>query len=160
MLEPPREPEQTSGAKFLRYSWFVVAAVFLFVGGIVFLRWHQNRSIELEMERRATEKQAEEDRQTLESMGGNRFEILAFYASPASIGSGEKDQLYYGVSNAVAVRLDPAVESLRPSFTRCLKCVSAEGHHLYADRGRCPGPHKNGDGGHSSALGAAARWAA
>ncbi len=120
MFEPPRDMQESRWAKFLRYSWLVVAAALIFVSGTSFLRWRENRAIDEEMERRAAARKSEEDRRTVEMMGGNRFEILAFYAAPATIRRGEAAQLCYGVSNAVSVRLDPPVESLRPSYSRCV----------------------------------------
>jgi len=120
MFEPPPDTKESRWAKFLRYSWLVLAAALIFAGGTFLLRGRENRAIDEEMERRAAAKKAEEDRRTVEMMGGNRFEILAFYAVPATIRRGEAAQLCYGVSNAASVRLDPPVESLRPSYTRCV----------------------------------------
>ncbi len=45
--------------------------------------------------------------------------IMNFYASPPSIHKGEEALLCYGVENAQWVKLDPPVEKLTPSFTRC-----------------------------------------
>jgi len=120
MFEPPGKTEETRWANFLRYSWLVLAAALIYVVGTFLLRWRENRAIDQEMERRAATKRAEEDRRIVEMMGGNRFEILAFYATAATLQRGESAQLCYGVSNAASVRLDPPVESLRPSYSRCL----------------------------------------
>lgn len=45
--------------------------------------------------------------------------ITSFYASPPSIYKGEETLLCYGVEDAKWVKLDPPVEKLTPSFTRC-----------------------------------------
>ncbi|MCC6341097.1 MAG: hypothetical protein IT166_02800 [Bryobacterales bacterium] len=45
--------------------------------------------------------------------------ITNFYASPAAIHKGEEALLCYGVEDAKWVKLDPPVEKLTPSFTRC-----------------------------------------
>jgi len=120
MTEPPEEPTASVWAKTLHYSWLVVLAALLYVGGVIFMRWRENRAIDQEMARKAAAKTAEADRRTVELMGGSRFEILRFYATATTIRPGEAVQLCYGVSNAAAVRLDPPVESLRPAFSRCL----------------------------------------
>ncbi len=100
----------------LRYSWFVVGVVVLFVGWIFFSRWQENTQIE----RRALDKKRAEDRRAVEMLGGNRFEILQFYASPGIIRRGETAQLCYGVSNAKTVRLEPQTNEVWPSFSRCV----------------------------------------
>ena len=51
-------------------------------------------------------KQREQDERTVELMGGDRFEILNFYASPGAIARGESAQLCYSVSNAKSVSID------------------------------------------------------
>jgi hypothetical protein len=45
--------------------------------------------------------------------------IVHFYASPGTIPRGGHSTVCYGVENAASVRLDPAVETLTPSFNRC-----------------------------------------
>lgn len=120
MFEAPEQERRSRWARGLRYSWLAVAVVFLYVAGIVLLRWHENRAIDREIERKAAAEQAEEDRRTVEAMGGNRFEILAFYAAPPQVPRGEKTQLCYGVSNATMVRIEPGVEPVRPSYGRCV----------------------------------------
>lgn len=47
--------------------------------------------------------------------------ILQFYASPGVVARGEKVSLCYGVENATAVRLEPAVEPIDPSPNRCIQ---------------------------------------
>jgi hypothetical protein len=107
-------------AKWLRYSWLVVAAVFLYVAGTVLLRWRENREIDRAVQEKAAAKRAEEDRRTVEAMGGNRLGILAFYAVPAQVRPGERVQLCYGVSEAATVTIEPGVEPVRPSYSRCV----------------------------------------
>lgn len=107
-------------AGILRYSWFVVGFACLCVAAIVFFRWRENRGIDREIEQKKAAKRAEEDRRTVEAMGGSRFEILSFYSSPPQIRRGDSAQLCYGVSNAKAVRLDPVVEPMWPSLGRCV----------------------------------------
>ncbi|MGH9814994.1 MAG: hypothetical protein ACRD5F_00750 [Candidatus Acidiferrales bacterium] len=102
--------------RFVNFSWLVIALATIVVGGILYTRWDQNRRIEKE----AMEKKREADRRDFEAMGGNRFEIRHFYASPGVIARGESAQLCYGVSNAKTVRIEPPAGTVWPSYNRCL----------------------------------------
>lgn len=104
--------------RFLKYTWFIHVAVLIVVVVIFLTRWQENRDVE----RRALERKREDDRRTVEFLGGNRFEILQFYGSPPLIRRGETAQLCYGVSNAKAVRLEPRPTSgVWPSLMRCVE---------------------------------------
>jgi hypothetical protein len=55
--------------------------------------------------------------------------ILQFYASAGSVTPGEKAKLCYGVENARAVRISPAVSEVYPSPSRCLEIVPERTTH-------------------------------
>ena len=46
--------------------------------------------------------------------------ILQFYAAPGVVAAGETVSICYGVEGADTVRLDPAVEDVKPSLSRCV----------------------------------------
>jgi len=73
----------------LRFTWILVALAALYAGWVIHSRHREN----LEIEQRALEKKRAADRFAVEQMGGDRFEILNFYASPADIRRGESVQL-------------------------------------------------------------------
>lgn len=104
----------------LVYTSTLLVIGVIYVGGVLFVRWQNNRDIE----RRAAEKQAQENaanaQRAYESLGGSQFAILNFYVTPSLIRSGEATQLCYGVSNAKEVRLDPPAGSVWPSVSRCI----------------------------------------
>jgi hypothetical protein len=50
---------------------------------------------------------------------GTGVRIVQFYAGSGEIARGEHTSVCYGVENARAVRLDPAIEQLEPSSNRC-----------------------------------------
>jgi len=52
--------------------------------------------------------------------------ITQFYAAPANPPKGEKTLVCYGVENATEVQLDPAVEKVWPSISRCFDLVPAK----------------------------------
>lgn len=117
MLTNPA-PEPRSGLR----NFFTVTAVVLLIGGsyvgwVFYSRWEANRAIE----EKAAEKRRLQDAETFEAMGGNRFDILSFNASPAAIQPGETTSLCYSVSNAKTVKIEPqAEERTWPAFGRCV----------------------------------------
>jgi hypothetical protein len=116
MLSDPAPETRTGSAKYLISSGVVLLLAGLYVGSVFLSRRQANQALE---EKAATERRAQ-DRQTFEMMGGNRFEILGFYADPSSIGPGETADLCYSVSNAKSVKLEPQSEPVWPAFSRCV----------------------------------------
>jgi hypothetical protein len=53
--------------------------------------------------------------------------ILQFYASPGTVAPGEKVNLCYGVENARSVRLEPPIQPIQPSPTRCIQFTPMAG---------------------------------
>jgi hypothetical protein len=76
MLNDPISDSRTG----LRTYVIVSAAAFLLVGFYIgwtfYSRWEANR----ELAEKAAEKQRMQNQQTVEAMGGNRFEILGYMA--------------------------------------------------------------------------------
>jgi cbb3-type cytochrome oxidase subunit 3 len=101
---------------YLIVSWSLIALILLYVGWIFYSRRRENRQLE---QKAAAQKQIENQR-AVEMLGGNRFDILSFYASPGTIRRGDTAELCYGVSNAKSVQLEPASGSVWPSYSRCL----------------------------------------
>jgi len=89
----------------LLYSSLIVAIALLIVLWILFSRWQENRSIERRASEESARKQLENDRITLEQLGGKDLAIQSFYASPGAVHKGENLQLCYGVANAKTVKL-------------------------------------------------------
>jgi hypothetical protein len=89
---------------------------------VFFSCWNSNREIE---ERIAAEKRDQAEK-AFEGMGGNRFEILSFYASPSLIHRGEDSTLCYGVSNVRSVTLEPQSNLVWPSQGRCVDVTPAK----------------------------------
>jgi hypothetical protein len=113
------EPEQKT------HSWtrhVLMALTFLVVAAALFEAWvfDSRRQESRETERRAAAEKLAEDHRAVELMGGNRFEILGFYASPGFLRRGERAQLCYGVSNTKSIRIEPLPETPRPALSRCL----------------------------------------
>jgi len=120
MLAQP-DPKNKSAFKnpFL-YSWTALAIVALVVVWILFSRWLENRNIETRAKEERTQKQQDQDRISLEQLGGKELAIQNFYASPGTIRRGETVQLCYGVANAKTVKLEPQPNPVWPSYSRCV----------------------------------------
>jgi hypothetical protein len=120
MLNQP-DPQKKSAFKnpFL-YSRAVLAVVTIAVVWILAARWLENRNFEKRAREERTQKQQEQDRITLEQLGGKELAIQNFYASPGTIRRGETVQLCYGVANAKTVKLEPQSNPVWPSYSRCV----------------------------------------
>jgi hypothetical protein len=102
------------------YSSSALALAVLVVGWILFSRWYENRNFEKRVKEERTQKQLEQDRITLEQMGGKELAIQNFYATPGVIRRGQSVQLCYGVANAKSVTLEPQSNPVWPSYARCV----------------------------------------
>src|SRR5258705_3632231 len=116
MLNDPPPETHTGFSKYLIFSGVVLIVAGLYVGWVFLNRWQANHALE----ERAAGERLSQDRQLFEAMGGDRFDILSFYADPGSIGAGETAELCYSVSNAKSVKLDPPSEPVWPAFSRCV----------------------------------------
>ena len=119
LVEP--DPQKKSALKNpLLYSWAALGIAALVVSWIILSRWQENRDIEKRAKEERTQKQQEQDRITLEQLGGKELAIQNFYASPGTIRRGETVQLCYGVANAKTVKLEPQSNPVWPSYSRCV----------------------------------------
>jgi hypothetical protein len=111
------DPGPSNGIRvYVALSAVVFLVALSYVGWVFWSRAHDNQLIE---ERVAAQRRAQ-DAQTVESMGGDRFEILAFYANPAVISRGDSADLCYSVSNAKSVTLEPQSHAVWPSYEHCV----------------------------------------
>jgi len=101
---------------YIAISALVFLVALSYVGWVFWSRAHDTQVIE---ERVAAQRRAQ-DAQTVESMGGDRFEILAFYANPAVVSRGDSSDLCYSVSNAKSVTLEPQSSKVWPSYEHCV----------------------------------------
>ena len=120
MLVQPDPAAKSVFKNPLLYSSAALAIALLAVGGILFSRWQENRGIEKRAKEERTQRQQEQDRITLEQLGGKELAIQNFYATPGVIRRGETVQLCYGVANAKTVKLEPQANPVWPSYSRCV----------------------------------------
>jgi hypothetical protein len=112
----PDTDSKTGMQVYIAVSVVVLLVALSYVGWVFWSRAHETQLIE---ERAAAQRRAQ-DAETVESMGGNRFEILAFYANRAVIDPGDSTDLCYSVSNAKSVTLEPQSSAVWPSYEHCV----------------------------------------
>jgi hypothetical protein len=125
LAEPEPQPKSLFKNPKL-YSSAVLIIVTLVVGWILISRWLENRAIENRAKEERSEKQREQDRITLEQLGGKELAIQNFYAMPGEIHRGQSVQLCYGVANAKTVKLEPQSNPVWPSYSRCLEVTPSK----------------------------------
>jgi hypothetical protein len=125
-IQQPVPPSKSIFKKPSFYSKLVFTIAALIVFWIFFSRWWQDRSIEYRSREAAAEKQREQDRATLDQMGGKELAIQTFYAMPGEIRRGQSVQLCYGVANAKSVKLEPQSNPVWPSYSRCVDDTPAK----------------------------------
>jgi hypothetical protein len=103
--------------RIARWMWLPVGAAVLYAGIVMGMRWQNSREFEHNMRQR----QAEADRKIVERYGNGELKVLMFYANPPNIRAGGKGLLCYGVANAESVTIDPVVEGVSPSLSRCVE---------------------------------------
>ena len=102
------------------YSGIALASVALYVNFVLLARYQSKRDFERRQAEQQAEKQREDDRRTVEQLGGSELAIRSLYLSPPLIHRGEKAQLCYDVANAKTVTLDPPDGDVWPSHSRCV----------------------------------------
>lgn len=117
---PIAPPTKSPWKNPLLYSSIALGIALLVVAWILYARWEENRLIEKRAREEKSQKQAENDRLTLEQLGGKELAIQNFYATPGAIRRGETVQLCYGVANAKTVKLEPQTNPVWPSYARCV----------------------------------------
>jgi hypothetical protein len=95
----------------------VLVAAIIYDGTIFYSRWSDDR----DAARARAAKDVEEKRKVVAMLGGDAVTILSFYAAPGVIKPGQTASVCYGVSNAKTVKLEPAIEDVWPSLSRCLQ---------------------------------------
>ena len=120
MFGDSQRTKQESETSLWRYFPLGLALVAAFLAFIFFSRWWETYRIDKAAQEKAETRRAEEARRAAELMGGNRFDILAFYSSPGAISRGKKSQLCYSVSNAKSVRIEPYSGALWPAYSHCV----------------------------------------
>lgn len=103
---------------------FIIAG--LYVGWVFYSRWQQNQAINAQAAAKLKARKQADGARVYNLMGGNRFDILNFYADPSRIEPGATADLCYSVSNAKSVKLEPQSQPVWPAFIHCVQVSPAK----------------------------------
>ena len=106
--------------RLLPFSTAALVLALLYAAWTFYSRWNRNRSIE----QAAEAEKARANAEIVRKYAGD-LQILSFYTTAGTIRRGEKTLLCYGVVSAARVRIDPGVEPLKPSLSRCVEVSPA-----------------------------------
>jgi hypothetical protein len=124
--------------KAYRVTLLTAVIACMYLGWVYYSRWNENRALV----RRMAEPEEARERAIVDAYGGGRLTILGFYAAPASIRRGAKAKLCYGGSNSKTVRIEPPVDNVWPSFSRCVE-VAPESDTVYRLIAEDAGGHRD-----------------
>jgi len=102
--------------RLLPYTSAAVLLALIYSVWTIYSRSTANRRAEEE----AAARKLAFDQKTLDMIGSD-LKISLFYANPPAIHAGGKALLCYGVANAKSVRIEPGVEAITPSLSRCVE---------------------------------------
>ena len=91
--------------------------VFAYSGWVLYSRQADNARIAEEAQRKKIIAEGE----AVDKIGGGELKLLMFYANPPVVSSGERALLCYGVAGAKSVRIEPVVDGVGPSLSRCVE---------------------------------------
>jgi hypothetical protein len=103
--------------RVLPFLTLALLGALIYDGSVFYGRWRDARNAA----NAQAAKEASDDRRVIEALGGDHLKILAFYASPPNVRSGEPSTICYGVNAAQTVRIDPPVAELHPAPSHCLQ---------------------------------------
>lgn len=112
-------PQSHSTLKsILPYTTVLTIIVALYVAWVMYSR-HQAT---VDAERAAEQQKAESEKRVNDQIfGSGEVKFTTFAAADAVVRPGQTTQLCYGVVNATAVKIDPPVEALKPSWRHCME---------------------------------------
>src|ERR1700730_6112634 len=118
--EPETKPMSLNRKLWLGFS-AAVLLMLAYVGWIFYSRWHENSEINQEVKTEQAQKERRLAADTVETLGGEEFKIISFYASPGEIHRGDDVTMCCGTSNAKSVSIDPPLGEVWPSVNRCFQ---------------------------------------
>jgi hypothetical protein len=116
LTDPIPEPPRPGINPYVVIPIVVLLLGAIYVGIVFYSRWSSTRAIEA----KAANTERQRDAKIYQAMGGDRFEILNFYAYPGAIERGDSTSLCYSVSNTKSVTLEPQPNAVWPAFERCV----------------------------------------
>ena len=104
-------------SKLLAYTTVILILTAAYVAWVMASRWQERRNAE----QAAKQAEIEQDKTTIDMLGGDKLRIIQFSAQPKIVKPGERALVCYGVTNAESVRIEPHIDDITPSLSRCLE---------------------------------------
>ena len=103
--------------KILPYTTVALVIAILYVAYVFYSRHQSDVEAEARIE---AQKQEARERILHTVFGDGEIKFSQFTIDTQSLKRGETARLCYGVENATAVKLDPPVEQLKPTYLHCM----------------------------------------
>ena len=116
--DQPQRPPHSRLRALLPVTTVALIIAILYVAWTFYSRYEANRKAEADAHNRAAERNRHDVQQLL---GSGDLSIRTLTIDKASIRTGETAQLCYSVAAATAVKIDPPVADLKPSYLHCLE---------------------------------------
>lgn len=107
--------------KLLPFTSAGLVLALLYLAWTFYSRWNNARLLQ----QAAEAEKVKADTQIVKTYAAE-LKILNFYTPAGTIRHGEKALLCYSVAGAAKVRIEPGVERLRPSLSRCVEVAPAK----------------------------------
>jgi hypothetical protein len=119
---PAGQPEMpgkqdTPLKKILPYTTAALVAALLYVAYIFYQRHEADVQAQAQIE---AKQQADRERTLKAVFGDGEIRFTTFSIDTTSLRRGDIARLCYGVENATSVKLDPPIETLKPTYLHCL----------------------------------------
>jgi len=117
--------------KMLLSTILILIFACIYLSWVFYARYRNNHALL----QRQEEIKAEQDTAFLKAYGDPNLKISNFYPYPGAIRRGQTTKLCYSVSNATKVRIEPPVEYVWPSFSRCVEVAPVKNtvYKLFAE---------------------------
>jgi hypothetical protein len=103
--------------KILPYTTVALVIAVLYVAYVFYSRHESDVEAEARIE---AQKQEARERTLHTVFGDGEIKFSQFTIDTQSLKRGETARLCYGVENATAVKLDPPIEQLKPTYLHCM----------------------------------------
>jgi hypothetical protein len=121
LTQPPNEPEREQRSPLraiLPYTTVAMVIAALYVAWTFYSRHEANRAAVEAIHN----KRAEQNKQFVNDVyGSGEVKFTTMTADSGVLTPGQTTQLCYGVVNAKAVKVDPPIEPLKPSYHHCFE---------------------------------------
>jgi len=112
------QPERSGLRRILPYTTVLLILAALYVAWTFYSRHESDRRAQAGIE---AKKEEARKRVVDQIYGSGGVKFFTFGADSALLHRGETTQLCYGVVNATAVKIDPSVGEIKPSYRHCLE---------------------------------------